>query len=226
MADALTSIAGRGALGGGSAMMDPGNWSGGAGGASYSVPAGGGGGTPLNPVAGTTAASGGPAGGPTPGASMPTGGLFGLLGRVENGGGEDAARTLFGHAQREGGPFAGVDITQMTAREVAEFQNPRGAYAAYVRGRVGRTATPVGIPQVVGTTLRGLLADGTIDPNARFDAATQARVVGALADRRLRAAGDDPAARRRQMRAEWEGFRHVSDADLDAAIAAHLQGRA
>lgn len=62
---------------------------------------------------------------------------------------------LFGYSNRDGGPFAKVKITEMTVDQAIEFSNPRGEYAAWVRGKIGRTATPMGAYQIVGTTLRG-----------------------------------------------------------------------
>lgn len=169
------------------------------------------------PAAGSVAASGGPAGGPVPARAPRQGALYDLLARTEGAGDPD---TLFGNAQRDGGAFAGMRPSQMTIGEVLDFQRQRGAgsYADYVRGRVGRVATPVGIGQIVGATL----ADGIVERvgltnDDLYDAGNQSLIIDGLAARRLHGV-TDPAARRRALRAEWEGFRHVSDADLDAAI--------
>lgn len=62
---------------------------------------------------------------------------------------------LFGYANRPGGQFAGVNLTDMSVDQALQFADPSGPYAASVRGQVGRTATPMGAYQVVGTTLRG-----------------------------------------------------------------------
>jgi hypothetical protein len=61
---------------------------------------------------------------------------------------------LFGFSNRPGGPFASVRLTEMTVDEALAFSDPRGPYATWVRGQVGRVATPMGAYQVVGTTLR------------------------------------------------------------------------
>lgn len=132
--------------------------------------------------------------------------------------------TLFGHSQRDGGRFAGVRPSQMTVAEVLAFQDPSGDYGQWVKRRLGemghepRVATPAGRYQIVGTTLRNATNQLGIDPSTPFDAATQRQIAGHLASRRL-AGLSDPAAKRAAMRAEWEGFKHVSNADLDAAIA-------
>ena len=62
---------------------------------------------------------------------------------------------LYGYANRPGGQFSGVNLTDMTVDQALQFAKPSGPYAASVRGQVGRTATPMGAYQVVGTTLRG-----------------------------------------------------------------------
>lgn len=61
---------------------------------------------------------------------------------------------LFNFTNREGKEFSNVRLTEMTVDQALEFANPSGDYAGYVRGQVGRTATPMGAYQVVGTTLR------------------------------------------------------------------------
>ena len=61
---------------------------------------------------------------------------------------------LFGYQNRPGGKFADVDLTKMTIDEALEFANPSGKYGQFVKGQVGRVATPMGAYQVVGSTLR------------------------------------------------------------------------
>lgn len=83
---------------------------------------------------------------------------------------------LYGYQNRPGGSFANTRLTDMSVGDVIDFTNPRGDYAAYVRGQVGRTATPVGAYQVVGTTLRGAVDAMGIDPSTPFNQATQDRI--------------------------------------------------
>ena len=77
---------------------------------------------------------------------------------------------LFGFSNRPGGRFDDVQLTGMTVDEAIAFANPRGPYAAHVRGQVGRTATPMGAYQIVGDTLRqakkwaGLKGDEVMTP--------------------------------------------------------------
>lgn len=83
---------------------------------------------------------------------------------------------LFGYSNRPGGRFAGTDLTRMSVGDVINFTSPNAPYAEYVRGQVGRTATPVGAYQVVGTTLRDAVQSLGIDPSQPFDQATQDRI--------------------------------------------------
>jgi hypothetical protein len=69
---------------------------------------------------------------------------------TESGGDYNA---LYNYANRAGNPFAGFNLTGMTVDEALEFSSPSGPYAQYVKGQVGRVATPMGAYQVVGSTL-------------------------------------------------------------------------
>lgn len=61
---------------------------------------------------------------------------------------------LYGYANRPGGQFSDVRLTEMTLDQALEFSAPSGAYGQSVKGQIGRVATPMGAYQVVGTTLR------------------------------------------------------------------------
>lgn len=61
---------------------------------------------------------------------------------------------LFGYSNRPGGQFSGTNLTDMTVDEALAFANPSGGYGQWVKGQVGRVATPMGAYQVVGTTLK------------------------------------------------------------------------
>lgn len=82
---------------------------------------------------------------------------------------------LFGYANRRG-PFQGVRLTDMTINQALQFADPSGPYAAHVRGQIGRTATPMGAYQVVGTTLRDAVRGLGLTGNEPFDQATQDRI--------------------------------------------------
>ncbi|WP_246661327.1 hypothetical protein [Rhizobium sp. MHM7A] len=128
--------------------------------------------------------------------------------------------TLFGHAQKDG-PFAGTSVSSMPIRDVLAFTDPSGPYAQYVKGKVGRVATPVGKYQTVGTTLRGAVNALGLDPNAPYDRATQDRVASYLARQRL-ASSDTLPGKIQALRSEWEGFKNIPDAEM-AQIVADLE---
>lgn len=146
--------------------------------------------------------------------------IVGLL-RKHEGAGDPS--TLFGHSQR-GGRFDGVDVSKMTLAELREFQNPSGEYGQWVKqqlvkaGKKPRVATPAGFGQIVGKTARATQAELGLPDDTVFNEATQTQMVNHLAKQRLIKA-KSPAAKRAAMRAEWEGFKHVPDSQLDAAIA-------
>lgn len=151
---------------------------------------------------------------PRGGFSSPNGDLLSLIDAKEGGGRYD---TLFGHSQN-GGKFDNVDVTKMTLDQVYDFASPKGEYGNWVKGQVGRVATPMGRYQIVGSTLKSAAAELGLAPDILFDAKTQDMIAGHLASRRL-ASASSPAAKRAAMRAEWEGFKSVSDEALDRAIA-------
>jgi len=152
------------------------------------------------------------------GSGPPT--IVGLLRKHEGAGDPN---TLFAHSQRDGGRFAGYRVADRTIGELKEFSSPSGEYGQWVKqklaqsGQRARVATPMGFGQIVGTTLRNSADQLGLSDDTPFNEDTQAMIVNHLARQRL-ANAKTPAARRAQMRAEWEGFKHVSDSDLDAAI--------
>jgi hypothetical protein len=88
----------------------------------------------------------------------------------ESGGDPNA---LYGYANRPGGRFAGVNVSDMSVADVMAFTDPRGEYAQHVKGQIGRVATPVGNFQVVGSTLRDAVKGMGLTGTEKFDAATQ-----------------------------------------------------
>jgi hypothetical protein len=91
----------------------------------------------------------------------------------ESGGDYDA---LYGYQNRPDGKFAGVKVSDMPIADVIKFTSPSGEYGQYVKGQVGRVATPVGAYQVVGSTLRGAVEALGLDPSQKFDKATQDKI--------------------------------------------------
>lgn len=141
--------------------------------------------------------------------------FFSLLSEKEGVG--DPA-TLYGHSQREGGPFAGVDVSNMTIAEAIEFSKPNGEYGQWVaRNNNGVVATPMGKAQIVGTTLRRAAEEMGLPMDAKFDENTQREIALYLADQRL-AGARSQAEKRSALRSEWVGFKNASDERVDAAI--------
>lgn len=191
---------------------------------SMPVPGAGGGAVSAAGGTGGTATGGGvrfnPDGSISRGASG--GGSFAeLLRRTEGAGDYD---TLFGHSQRGGGRFAGVRPSQMTLDQLYSFTDPKGEYGQFVASRNnGVVGTPLGAGQIVGSTLRRTAQQLGLPGDTVFSPEVQNRMIDHLAANRLRSA-KTPEARRAALRAEWHGFKSVSDAELDAAIS-HYQQR-
>lgn len=137
-----------------------------------------------------------------------------LLDKHEGGGRYD---TLFGHSQREGGRFAGVDVSNMTLGQLRQFTNVNGEYGQWVKGQVGRVATPMGRHQIVGTTLFNSAKALGLTDDTVFSPQVQDQIAAHLARQRL-AASSSMSGKIAGLRAEWEGFKHVDDSALAAAI--------
>jgi|11BtaG_2_1085332.scaffolds.fasta_scaffold11614_2 hypothetical protein len=87
---------------------------------------------------------------------------------------------LFNYQNRPSGIFSDVRVTDMSIADVLGFTDPRGEYGQYVASarpdpEMG-VATPVGAYQVVGSTLRDAVKALNLDPNQKFDKATQDKV--------------------------------------------------
>lgn len=83
---------------------------------------------------------------------------------------------LFGFSNRPGGKYENVKLTDMSIGEVLAFTDPSGDYGQGVKGQIGRVATPTGAYQVVGTTLKEAVKGLGLDPNQKYDEATQDRI--------------------------------------------------
>ena len=83
---------------------------------------------------------------------------------------------LFGYSNREGGRYGGTRLTDMTVNQALDFSQPSGDYGQWVKGQVGRVATPMGAYQVVGTTLRAAQQGLGLTGNERMDEGLQDRI--------------------------------------------------
>ena len=91
----------------------------------------------------------------------------------ESGGDPNA---LYGYANRPGGRFAGVNVSDMSVADVMAFTDPRGEYAQHVKSQIGRVATPVGNFQVVGSTLRDAVRGMGLTGSETFDVPLQDKI--------------------------------------------------
>lgn len=123
--------------------------------------------------------------------------------------------TLFGHSQRLGGQFGGTKVSEMNLGQLKEFSSPDGDYGQWVKdelGRIGhrpRVATPMGIGQIVGSTMRDVQAELGLGDDVMFDEKTQRMMINHLAGKRINL--NDKQATLKGLRNEWEGFKHVDD---------------
>ena len=127
----------------------------------------------------------------------------------ESGGDYD---TLFGWSHRQGGPFAGTRLRDMTVDQALQFASPRGPYASWVKNKIGRVATPMGAYQIVGTTLKAAKKGLGLTGTERMDEATQDR----LGEWILKAQGTDA----------WAGYRGPRDpSSVKVATQAAFSGK-
>lgn len=135
------------------------------------------------------------------------------IARNESGGAADQYDTLFGHRNRGNG----VKVSNMTIKEASDFASPSGSYATSVKGEIGRVATPMGKFQIVGTTLRKLQDNLGLPDDVPFSPAVQEQLGLYLAQQRVNGPRSMEAARE-GLRNEWEGFKNLSNAELDDII--------
>jgi hypothetical protein len=135
-----------------------------------------------------------------------------LLDRFEGGGDYDA---LFGFANREGGPFSSVKVSNMTIGELKAFAD--GEYADYSRQQLGYKATPMGRFQFVGTTLESVAKRMGLSDNTVFSPQIQNDMFIFHAKEVM--AGKSQAGKRGALRSTWEGLKNASESELDQMIA-------
>jgi len=130
-------------------------------------------------------------------------------------------RTLFGNAEEKKTPFKDVDITTMPMKDIFDLVKKNGKFHKFNLAK-GKDTTAIGKYQMVGNTLRDLkdrniLKDLGIDDDTIFNENTQDKIAVHLAERRVRSKFSIAEARK-EMRDEWEGFKKLSDKELDAII--------
>jgi hypothetical protein len=135
------------------------------------------------------------------------------IARTESGGAADQYDTLYGHRNRENG----VRVSEMTIGEAGRFSAVNGAYGQDVKDEIGRVATPMGKFQIVGSTLRKMQNDLGLPDDLPFSPAVQEQMGLYLAQQRVNGKGSIESMRQ-GLRNEWEGFKNLSDGELDAII--------
>ena len=169
--------------------------------------------SPMLGAAGDAEPAGGPEGDTLSSSSAPTtSGLLQLIDRTEGGADYD---TLFSFSNRDGGAFAGTNVSQMTIGELVNFA--KGPYGEWSRGQLGYTATPMGRYQFVGTTLEATARDMGLPDDTVFTPEVQDAMFVHKVNERLRTAST-LEGKMSALRSEWHGFRSVSDEELAAAI--------
>lgn len=146
--------------------------------------------------------------------------LVSLVDKTEGGG---DFSTLYGNAQREGGAFAGVDVSKNTIGQLKQFSSADGAYGKHQIATLGELATPMGRFQIVGQTLAGAAKEMGLSDDVVFDDKTQVAIFEHLVDGRLKKSTTIDG-KMSELRKEWVGFKEVPDATLSAAISAYEQG--
>ena len=130
-------------------------------------------------------------------------------------------KTLFDNAEEKKTPFKDVDITTMPMKDIFNLVELNGKFHKFNLSK-GEDTTAIGKYQMVGNTLRDLknrnvLKELGIDDNTLFNENTQDKIAVHLAERRVRQKFSMTEARK-EMRNEWEGFKKLSDKELNAII--------
>lgn len=141
--------------------------------------------------------------------------FYDLLKNHEGAGDPD---TLFAHAQKTTSPFSGVKVSEMNLGQLEDFASVDGSYGQWTKNKLGelghkpRVATPMGIGQIVGTTLRQSAKELGLPDDTIFDEDTQRTIINHLARKRIDL--NDRDATLKGLRNEWEGFKNVDDDTL------------
>jgi len=145
--------------------------------------------------------------------------------------GEGGYSRLLGNTEKK---FLSKPLTEMTVKEVLDFQKKRGedSYAEYSKGvnkKIGslredgspNISTPAGKYQIVGDTLEKLIKDGVVDPDAKFDAATQEKLGSYLIEKR--GLFDTDTSREDFVTSLGQEFAGIKDKGYDGTISSQLK---
>ena len=135
--------------------------------------------------------------------------------------------TLYGNFETGNTPFKDYQVSTKTVGELIDFSRASGAYGQYVKPRLGKatyayknglTSTPMGRYQIIGATMRDTVKRMGLPTNTIFSKDVQDEMFLFLAREKIEM-GKTPRAKRQNLRGIWEGFKKVTDAELDAVIA-------
>jgi hypothetical protein len=146
--------------------------------------------------------------------------LRGLIRKTEGAGDPS---TLYGHAQKEGGAFAGVDVSKETIGNLKQFASSDGAYGRYMKNKLGYLATPMGEFQIVGDTLKDTAKEMGLSDDTVFTPDVQVAMFQHIADKAL-SGPKSMAGKMAALRGKWDGFKNVKDDVLASAITAYENG--
>jgi len=151
------------------------------------------------------------------------GGFTDLITATESGRG--GYRAMYGQAQDDpNSEYNGLDIRTMSIAQLDNLAND-GGYKAWVAARNnGVEASPFGKYQIVNNTLQEAARELGLDPNTKFDEATQDMIFKHLLDKRLGSGRGDINATLKGVRQEWEGLKRVDDQTLLKAIQDYQSG--
>ena len=125
--------------------------------------------------------------------------------------------TLFGHSQQAGKAFSGAKVSEMTIGDLKSFADPSGKYGQWVKGKVGRVATPMGRYQFVGSTMKQVAKEMGLSDDTVFTPEVQDAMFEHYLGKRISSGKtmDDKVA---SVREGWEGFKSVPTATLKRLI--------
>jgi len=148
-----------------------------------------------------------------------TGDLLDLIDNYEGFGGSDYS-LLWNNSHKEGGKFAGKDVSNMTIDELVDFTKPSGEYGQYVKSTnpEGVVGTPLGRYNIVGTTLKDVAKNMGLPGDTKFTKEVQDEMFLFLVDRRLKKAKGNKKRMLEEIRNEFAGFKKVPDDNLYSAL--------
>lgn len=148
-----------------------------------------------------------------------TGDLLDLIDNYEGFGGSDYS-LLWSNSHKEGGKFAGKDVSNMTIDELITFTKPSGEYGQYVKSTnpEGVVGTPLGRYNIVGTTLKDVAKNMGLPGDTKFTKEVQDEMFLFLVDRRLKKAKGNKKKMLEEIRNEFAGFKKVPDDTLYNAL--------